>query len=124
MWRVSNLDNKVKLTKAFKKELKEKIINQEISEIGDIHYCDVSDYSDKELDESLFDGNNLLFNEDHFEHIDYLSHNKKLIQLMNNHKLKGMISFGSLDGDNFGEFWGYQFSNGKMKKVKGEIKWK
>lgn len=123
MWRVSVLENKVKLTKKFKKALIKEIKEKKLTDVGDIHGCNVSNWTEEEFNDCLFDGDFLFFNADHFEHIDYLSHNKKLIKFMNKHKLKGKITFGSLDGDQFGQFWGYEFKDGKMKELVGNINW-
>lgn len=122
MWRVSLLENSLNLTKDFKKDLKEKVRSKKID--MNIHYYNLNKIDEEQLNDCLFDENTLFFNEDHHEHIDYLYHNNKLISLINKHKLKGEIKFGCLDGDQFGEFWGYSFNNGKMKKIKAKLNWK
>ena len=65
------------------------------------------------------------FNEDHFEHIDYLSHNQEVISFLIKEKVKGEVQFGCLDGDQFGKFWGYKFDgSGNFKETKGSLSWK
>lgn len=62
------------------------------------------------------------FNPDHFEHQDYLP-SAWLLKILKKHKVNGAICFGSLEGDNAGEFWGYQFDDGFMSKLEGTMLW-
>ena len=50
----------------------------------------------------------LMFISDHMEHMDYLW-NESIINKLKEMKVKGDITFGSLDGDNAGDNWGYRF---------------
>jgi hypothetical protein len=66
----------------------------------------------------------LCFNEDHMEHMDFLSHNEKIRAILKKHKVKGDICFGSLEGDNAGSFWGYRFDGrGGMQELVGQLKY-
>lgn len=62
------------------------------------------------------------FNSDHMEWMDWLANNNDLVEVLKKHKVKGDICFGSLEGDNDGEFWGYRFDGkGGVTKLKGKI---
>lgn len=50
----------------------------------------------------------LYFNPDHSEHMDFLT-DEKLLEVLTKNKVEGRICFASLEGDNRGEFWGYEF---------------
>lgn len=64
----------------------------------------------------------LTFNSDHQEWMDYLGSHEKLVEILKKHKVAGDICFGSLEGDNAGEFWGYRFDGkGGMVKLTGQI---
>jgi len=66
----------------------------------------------------------LAFNPDHQEHMDYLGNNPKLNKVLQKHKVKGDICFGSLEGDNAGSFWGYRFDGkGGMQELEGKLSW-
>jgi len=60
------------------------------------------------------------FNSDHMEHMDYMW-NPRIQQVLLEHKVNGDITFGSLDGDNRGSFWGYRFTDGVVSKLKGKV---
>jgi len=62
----------------------------------------------------------LSFNSDHMEHMDYMW-NPKIQEVLAKHKVNGDITFGSLDGDNRGQFWGYRFTNGVLTKLTGKV---
>jgi hypothetical protein len=65
----------------------------------------------------------LHFNPDHMEHMDWVSRGELQATLCL-HKVKGDILFGSLEGDNDGEFWGYRFDGkGGMKTLTGQVQW-
>ena len=123
MWKIELLENEVELNKKFKEDFKKEVKNDKINSFP---ACDYKIYfKSGDIDEELFDCDYLFFNPDHFEHMDYLSTDEKVIELMKKHKLKGDIKFGCLDGDQFGQFWGYRFDGkGNMKHIKGKIVWK
>jgi hypothetical protein len=55
----------------------------------------------------------------HMEHIDYIT---SISDALKQIKAKGDITFGSMDGENSGQFWGYRFDGkGEMKKLVGNI---
>lgn len=63
----------------------------------------------------------LYFNSDHMEHMDYLW-DETVIRILCVYKVKGRICFGSLEGDNRGTFWGYEFDGeGNMHKLQGKV---
>jgi meiotically up-regulated gene 157 (Mug157) protein len=109
MWRVSCIENKIKVNKECALKIKE--------------FREKNEYCELEMDDVVENGH-LVFNEDHFEHIDYLNENG-LIKLLKHFKAKGRTTFGCLDGDQFGEFWGYEFDGkGGFKRLKGSLDWK
>ncbi len=56
--------------------------------------------------------------------MDYLDNNPAFTKILCNHKVKGDICFGSLEGDNAGSFWGYRFNGkGQLQKLEGTLVW-
>lgn len=77
-----------------------------------------------ELQEVTYEGK-VTFNPDHMEWMDWLANNENLVEILKKHKVKGDICFGSLEGDNAGEFWGYRFDGlGGMVELKGQVVYK
>ncbi len=101
-WSIGNIDNTVKITKACAKEL----------------LAAASDIWD-DLD-NVREGGCLTFNSDHSEHMDYL-HRADVLAVLAKHRVNGDITFGSMEGDNAGCFWGYRFKDGVMKTLTGEV---
>lgn len=64
----------------------------------------------------------LNFNVGDMEHIDYLW-DEEIRNLLVDHHASGRVLFGDLDGDNFGTFWGYEFSDNKCTLLKGTLVW-
>lgn len=75
--------------------------------------------------EDVTDKSGLLrFGLEHMEHMDYLGTHNKVIRILKRYEVEGDICFGSLEGDNVGEFWGYRFDgHGGMKELKGKLVW-
>lgn len=67
----------------------------------------------------------LIFSVDNYEHMDYLNGGyPMIIEILKRYEVEGDICFGSLEGDNAGEFWGYRFDGkGGMKKLRGRLVW-
>lgn len=64
----------------------------------------------------------LSFNGDHMEHMDFLGSNDAMVDVLREHKVRGDICFGSLEGDNAGSFWGYRFDGkGGMTPLAGKV---
>lgn len=121
MWSIANIDNTVELNNKQALELaKDK---DYLRIVGD--YYEEPEYANNdERLADLFESSkknkyNLIFNPDHMEHMDYVGEiSEKLKEL----KVKGDITFGSLDGDNSGSNWGYRFDGkGGMKTLTGVI---
>jgi hypothetical protein len=107
MWHIGLLENTVKIDKKIARELFEKC--------KDIGWSRL---------EYVTNGEYLYFNEDHCEHMDYMQSDVNLITILKNHKVKGRIAFGSVEGDNSGCFWGYQFDGkGGCQSVNGSLQW-
>jgi hypothetical protein len=65
----------------------------------------------------------LEFVEDHMEHMDCLWR-EDVQAILAKHKVSGRVTFGSLEGDNGNEFWGYEWTDGELKTLNGKIDWK
>lgn len=107
-WQISNIDNTVKISKALAKKL------LETQEDDSLWY---------DLEDVAYNGK-LLFNGDHMEHMDYLSNEDDIMKVLLDAKVEGRITFGSLDGDDFGCFWGFDFDGkGSVTRLKGSLTW-
>lgn len=108
MWRIALLENTVT---GVTKELAEELINT----------------TDAECIEDIWNDHNntFYFNDDWFEHMDWLCHNKRAHDIIDKHGLSGTVKFGSLNGDNSGEFWGVEFTDNGLsaKTLRGDIVW-
>jgi hypothetical protein len=110
-WSIGLVTNTVKISSKCAKELF-KAQKEDGSEIW---------YSPEEVTNK----GKVTFNEDHMEWMDWLANNDKLVEILKKYKVEGDICFGSLEGDNDGEFWGYRFDGkGGMVKLKGEVVYK
>lgn len=68
----------------------------------------------------IIDQGKLVFNPDWMEHMDYLW-DEDIQAVLKRHKVEGVVTFCSHEGDNRGSYWGYVFDGkGGMKKVRGE----
>lgn len=107
-WQISCLENTVEVNNK---------IAEELFEVDQKHQQRWWDLAE------IMYNNNLHFNPDDMEHMDYLW-DDDYNTVLKNHKVKGRVCFGSLDGDNAGEFWGYEFNGkGDMKKIEGTLNW-
>lgn len=76
------------------------------------------------IEDVIDEDNNLTFNPDHMEHMDYLGNQLEIINVLKAGRVKGDILFQSLEGDDAGSAWGYRFDGkGGMKLMKGEVNW-
>ncbi len=64
----------------------------------------------------------LEFNVDHMEHMDCLWR-EEVQAVLAKHKVSGRVCFGSLEGDNSGDFWGYEWTNGELRMLSGTLHW-
>jgi NAD-dependent DNA ligase len=76
-------------------------------------------------EEDVLSGGRLVFNSDHYEHMDFLADNQAIIDVLCKHRVKGDICLADLEqGDEEGSFWGYRFDGqGGMEKLKGKVDW-
>jgi len=111
-WSIAVIDNTVKINKEIVKDLiKAQSYDGEILYEEDVDY-----FFDEETGTIQFDS-------DAMEHMDWVG-DSDFHSVLQEHKVKGVIKFGSLDGDNFGEFWGYSFDGqGGMCKIEGRLVW-
>jgi hypothetical protein len=103
MWRIHNMTNTVKVSPECAKAVFEKLDGQG-------GFKNAHEVIDRE--------GHLYFNPSHFEHQDYVS---CVLDVLTAHKVSGEIIFGSLDGDNRGKAWGYQFVEGKRTRQAGKL---
>lgn len=121
MWSISNIDNTVILTKAQALELAN---FEPYKSTVSGYYSDHKYDSEAEMLEDLFESSkkgkyHLMFISDHMEHMDYVW---EVAEKLKELKVKGDITFGSLDGDNAGSNWGYRFDGkGGMKTLTGVL---
>lgn len=105
-WSIANISNTVEIDSIVAEEL--------------FKYDKYNEYW-YHVDDVAYRGH-LSFNTDHQEHMDYVS-NPKIQDILKKHKVKGCITFGSLEGDNRGQFWGYEFDGkGNMFELVGVVK--
>lgn len=107
MWSIGELVNTVEITKECAKELFE-----------------AQGYEGETWDslEQVEYKGKLVFNSDHFEHMDFLATDKKVVEILKKHKVKGDICFGCLEGYNAGQFWGHRFDGkGGMVELVGKV---
>lgn len=110
MWSIALLENTVKINKKTAQDL-----FKESEETGEEIWYELKSVAPK---------GKLTFNSDHMEHMDFLT-NDDLLDVLLRNKVNGRICFGSLDGDQVGEFWGYEFDGkGGVSNLQGEITWK
>lgn len=108
MWTVACLVNDVNIPNEAREDLFE--------EIGEIL---------NSIDEVADENGRLIFSPDSMENMDYLSLYDEVIKVLKRYDAEGDICFGSLEGDNAGQFWGYRFDGqGGMKKLEGKLVWK
>ncbi len=111
MWSIGVVVNTVEITKECAKELFEAQDNEQ----------DDEEYIWSEPENVAYKGK-LCFNPDHMEHMDFLATDEKIVEILKKHKVAGDICFGSLEGDNKGQFWGYRFDGkGGMTELKGLV---
>lgn len=60
------------------------------------------------------------FCDDHMEHMDYVW-DDEVQKILSDYKVNGGVYFMSAEGDNSGEYWGYEFHDGKCTKVFGDL---
>jgi len=68
----------------------------------------------------VYNDGTLAFGRD--EHSDFLKHDD-IRALVAADGATGEVYFGSVEGDNCGDFWGYRFEGGTCQKLKGEVVW-
>jgi hypothetical protein len=88
----------------------------------------VGDTTDNYLIHICEDNYQFEFESEDMEHMDYfglLIQYTKVFDLLNSSNGEGEILFGSLEGDNAGEFWGYRFDpHHKLQELQGNVTWK
>lgn len=72
----------------------------------------------------VVDNDKLIFNEDDFEHIDFLW-NEKIQNVLKKFKTRGVVKFLDPTGGGTGlRMWGYEFDGeGNMVHLEGKIQW-
>ena len=119
MWTIGNIDNTVVLTREQALEIaKDKeFINTVLGYEQGLEEEEILENFYEDIANGTF---MLSFFEDHNEHMDYVG---RMFETLKRLKVEGDITFGSLDGDNSGSFWGYRFDGkGDGKYLTGEVK--
>lgn len=108
-WTIGLMKNTVKISKACAKDLLKATKDE------DVWY---------NLKEVTTEEGHMSFNPDFMEGMDIVC-SDTIQKVLKKHKVSGEICFGSLEGDNEGEFWGYSFDGeGEMSTLKGTVVWK
>lgn len=109
-WRVNVLEDRVKFPKKNVKKA-----NCELLLIGGCgNYWHVN---------AIDEENYLILYYDAMEHIDPFDMDG-VLEVCTKYKAKGKLLFGSEEGDNKGDYWGYEFDGkGNVKYLKGGFVW-
>ena len=113
MWNIHVLENTLRFTAACAEELNASKFATYIVERKIAIPADIASHQFK-----------LEFDPDDMEHMDYLEYTE-LQDILTKHNAAGKVCFGSFEGDNQGEFWGYLFSayEYSMNEITGRIVW-
>lgn len=68
------------------------------------------------MDHVAYD-NELEFNADHMEHMDFLDGDQEVIDILLKHEVEGVVRFASVEGDNSGDMWEHRFKDGEYSQV-------
>ena len=114
-WSIANLDNSVEISVELAREIVARFPNLGILEEA---------YDEPDNPGGLLNGDMLYFSEDHMEHMDWLTHETELLAFLASRGVEGDITFGSLEGDNAGSFWGVRFDGkGNYCHLTGSVAW-
>lgn len=118
-WQIHCIENTVKITKKVAKAIYE-VQRYEGSDEGEFFYS---------ADDVRTQEGTLYFNSDHCEHQDYLSTDKRIVDILKKAKVKGRVAFIDLEqgSDPAGDLWAHEFDGkGGYVKLRGEhnIVWK
>lgn len=75
---------------------------------------------------AVFDNGKLVFDGDDMEHMDYVTGNDEACAALAAAGATGRLTFGSLEGDNRGTFWGVEFASGHYRRLRAttaDINW-
>lgn len=75
---------------------------------------------------AVFYGGKLEFDGDDMEHMDYVTGNDEACAALAAAGATGRLTFGSLEGDNRGTFWGVEFASGHYRRLRAttaDINW-
>lgn len=115
MWSINLVENTVNLTQECAEDL------MKIETLYNVSW-DPSYYGDEAWPtENFGKGGFLYFNEDCYEHMDYMW-NKDVQAILLKHKVNGQIIFNSFEGDNKGQAWGHMFNDGVYTYLVGKAK--
>lgn len=107
-WYVADIENTVKIPKTKVKEANASLLN-------------VSDYFEN-IGQAFDKSGRLVLDPDAGEWIDPFDDD--LMPVLLQFEPQGKLLFGSLEGDNAGDFWGYEFDGkGGVKELTGRLHW-
>ena len=113
-WSISVAVNEPKITKKCAAAIFKATSYEADGEKGNYIFDDLAEVTEE---------GRLKFDDDYFEHMDYLD-NPDIQKALKNNKIKGDICFSSGEGDNAGSHWGYRFDGkGGMVELKGTVQW-
>ena len=96
-WSINTAVNELKIPKEYQSRLEE---------VADENYHSI-----------FFDSDDTIgFDSDAMEHMDFL-HESWAQEIILESQANGIVVFGSLEGDNAGDFWGYDFQNGIVTEI-------
>jgi hypothetical protein len=120
-WQIHCIENTVKVSKKCIKEIYKAQLYDQDDPDGGGHVF----YAEDEVS----DGSGLLFfNSDHCEHQDFISNNKNIRDILQKHKVRGVVAFQDVEqsSDAFGDYWKHVFDGeGGYKFYRGvaTIQW-
>jgi hypothetical protein len=117
-WSIEILDNTAVVPEDKRAEVAAIIVEQ----AGEAFY-DYAECTDEEKVNAVFYKGKFNFNSDDMEHMDYLTADHTTLLAVAAAGTEGRICFGSLEGDNAGDFWGVEFASGHYRRLTGEIIW-
>jgi len=63
------------------------------------------------------------FDHDAMEHMSAPLYDDDFLGILKEYKVNGSVCFSSVEGDDAGENWGFQFTDGELKQLKGRLVW-
>lgn len=120
-WNIALIQNTVDVPEEARIMVAKNIIKN-----SDKFYDDHEHASGVDAMNMVFYGGKLEFDGDDMEHMDYVTHSDEICAALAAAGATGRLTFGSLEGDNRGTFWGVEFGSGHYRRYKAttaDINW-